>query len=64
MRLMDTAEDPADPIGQLIGDEQPIGLDDLALGVDPHRLYRVQPRALLGKKADDNAYPQAALSLT
>src|SRR5215203_2242628 len=62
MRLMGTAEDPADSLGQLIGAEQLIGLYHLALGVDPHRLYRVQPRALLGKKADDDAYPQAGLS--
>jgi hypothetical protein len=62
MRLMGTAEDPADSLGQLIGAEQLIGLNHLALGVHPHRLYRVQPRALLGKKADNDAYPQAGLS--
>ena len=63
MRLMGASEDPADSVGQLIGGEQPIGLvDDLAIGVDPHRLNRVQPPGLLGKKADDDAYPRAASS--
>ena len=50
MRLMGTAEDPTDSLGQLIGAEQPIGLNDLAPSVDPHRLDRVEPRALLGQK--------------
>src|SRR3712207_5047945 len=48
---MRTIEDPADPICQLVSREQPIGLDHLALAVDPLGLYGVRPRALLGQKA-------------
>src|SRR3712207_7512204 len=59
MRLMGTAEDLADPVGQFVGAEQPIGLYDLALGVDPHRLYRVEPRALLGQKARNDPHSLA-----
>ena len=51
MRLVSTTEDLADPLGELISAQQPIGLDNFTLAMDPHRLYRVQPRALLGQKA-------------
>src|SRR5215211_1232846 len=48
---MRTIEDPADPICQLVSREQPVGLDHLALAVDPLGLYGIEPRALLGQKA-------------
>src|SRR5919199_4873893 len=62
MLVMRATKDPTHPIGELVSTQQLIGLDHLALAVDPHRLYRVQPRALLGKEADDDAHPQAGLS--
>src|SRR5215213_11562798 len=48
---MRTVEDRADPICQLVGREQPVGLYDLALAMDPLGLHRVEPRALFGQKA-------------
>src|SRR5919107_1889995 len=60
MLVLRTTEDPADPFGELICTEQPLGLRDLAFGVDPLGLYGVQPRALSGQKARDYAYPTAA----
>jgi hypothetical protein len=47
---MSTAEDLADSTRELVGRERPIGLDRLALAVDPLGLYGVKPRALLRKK--------------
>src|SRR3712207_5109548 len=46
MRLVGTAESLADPLGELISAEQPLGLYDLPLAVDPFGLYGVEPRAL------------------
>src|ERR671911_2348882 len=60
MLVVRTTEDPADPVGELICTEQPLGLRDLAFGGDPLGLYGVQPRALSGQKARDYAYPTAA----
>lgn len=37
MRLVDTAENSADPVGELVSTEQPLGLDDLAFAVGPLR---------------------------
>src|SRR3712207_6814278 len=58
---MRTIEDPADPICQLVSREQPVGLDHLALAVDPLGLYGVQPRALLGQKAAYDPHSAATL---
>src|SRR5687768_18480106 len=62
MLVMWAPKVPTHPISELVSAQQPVRLDHLALAVDPHRLYRVQPRALLGKEADDDAHPQAAPS--
>ena len=56
---MNTAEDLADSIRKLVSREHQIGLDHLALAVDPLRLYGVEPRALLGKKAGHYAHSRA-----
>src|SRR3712207_6593435 len=58
---MRTIEDPADPICQLVSREQPVGLDHLALAVDPLGLYGRQPRALLGQKAAYDPHSAATL---
>jgi hypothetical protein len=62
---MRTIEDPADPMRQLlVSREQPVGLDHLALGVDPLGLYGVQPRAaLLGHKAAYDPHSSFAATL-
>src|SRR5918995_3761333 len=58
---MRTVEDPADPICQLVSREQPLGLYDLALAMDPLGLHRVEPRALLGQKAAYDPHSLAAV---
>lgn len=57
MLLVSAAEDTADPVGKLVSAEQPLGLGNLAFAMDPLRLDRVQPRALLGQKARNYPYP-------
>src|SRR5215216_7404357 len=54
-----TVEDPADPICQLVSREQPVGLYDLALAMDPLGLYWVEPRALLRQEAAYDPHPRA-----
>src|SRR3954470_21063042 len=61
MRLMSTAENPTDPIGEFISAQQTIGLDHLSFAVDPFGLYGVQPRALLGQQAAYDPDPTPAL---
>jgi hypothetical protein len=51
MPVVGATEDPADPVGELVSTEQPLGLRDLAFGVDPLGLYGVQPRTLDGQRA-------------
>src|SRR5215207_2687171 len=58
---MRTVEDRADPICQLVSRQQPLGLYDLALAVDPLGLHRVEPRALLGQKAAYDPHSTAAV---
>jgi hypothetical protein len=48
---MRTVKDPTDPICQLLSRQQPIGLHNLALAMNPLGLHRVEPGALLGQKA-------------
>src|SRR5215210_1172888 len=60
MLVVRTTEDLADPVCQLVCSEQPLGLCDLAFGVDPLGLDRVEPRALGGQKARDYAYSTPA----
>lgn len=46
MRLVDTVENTADPVGEFVSTEQPLGLNNLAFAMDPpRRLYQVKPRA-------------------
>src|SRR5215210_1374487 len=58
---MSAAEDPTDPIRKLVSREHHIGLDRLALAVDPLGLDRVEPRALLGQKAGYYAHSVATV---
>src|SRR5215210_1304339 len=51
MLVMRTTENLTDPVGELVSAQQTIGLDHLALAVDPFGFYGVQPRALLRQKA-------------
>ena len=60
MFFVSTAENFADPIGELVGTEQPLRLDYLAFGVDPLGLYGVKLRALGGQKARYYPNPLAA----
>src|SRR3982751_4987095 len=64
MLVMRTTEDPANPLGKLISAQQTVGLDHLALAMDPLRLYGVQPRALLGQKAAYDPHSFSPLLLT
>jgi hypothetical protein len=49
MIFVSTVEDPANPLGELVSTEQPLGLNYLAFAMNPLRLYRVEPRALGGQ---------------
>jgi hypothetical protein len=53
---MRTTENLTDPVSELIRTQQTIGLEYLALAVDPLGLYRVQPRTLLRQQAADDPY--------
>src|SRR5215212_5245239 len=61
MLVMRAIEDPAYPLGKLVCSEEPLRLHDLALGVHPLGLDRVQPRALLRKQATHDPHPAPAL---
>src|SRR5215211_4666578 len=57
MLVVRTSEGRADSLGQLVGTEQTVGLNYLALAVNPLGLYGVEPRALLGQQAGDDPHP-------
>src|SRR5262245_62262460 len=59
MGLMGAAEVGADAVDELLGGEEPGGLDHGALAVDPLGLYSVRPRALRGQPAGDDAHARA-----
>src|SRR5215213_7904874 len=61
MLVMSTTEYSAHPVGKLVCSEQPLRLDDLALGVNPLWLDGVEPRTLLRKQATDDPHALAAL---
>src|SRR5215218_1429968 len=63
MLVMRRTENPAYPIRKLVGSKQPVWLDDLALAVYPLRLYGVQPRTPLRKKATHDPHPSFAAAL-
>src|SRR5829696_1405953 len=50
MLFVSTAEDFANPLGELISTEQPLSLNYLAFAVNPLGLYRVEPGALGGQQ--------------
>lgn len=51
MLVRGTAEDSANPVGEFVGAQQPVGLYNLALAVDQFGFDRVELRALPGQKA-------------
>src|SRR3712207_1388119 len=61
MLVMRTTKDPANPLCEFISSQKTIGLDHFPLAVNPFRLYRVQPRTLLGQQAADNPHSISAL---
>src|SRR5215211_1207275 len=63
MLVMRRTGNPAYPIRKLVGSKQPVWLDDLALAVYPLRLYGVQPRTPLRKKATHDPHPSFAAAL-
>ncbi len=64
MLVMRATENPANPLGKLVGAEQPLELDHLALAVDPLLgLYGVQPRALLGQQTAYDPHSSFAAAL-
>ena len=48
MRLVSTAENLADPVRELLGVDQPLGLYDLSLSFDLFVFVRVELLSLLG----------------
>ena len=63
MLLVSTTEDPADPLGQFMSAERPLGLDHFAFGVDPLGLYRIEPRALRRQQAGHYSYSGFATAI-
>src|SRR5215204_7487851 len=61
MLVMSTTEYSAHPVRKLVCSEQPLRLDDLALGVNPLWLDGVEPRTLLRKQATDDPHALPAL---
>src|SRR3954462_6646621 len=61
MWLMGAAVGVGDAVGELLDGEQAVGFDDAALAMDPGRLDGIEPRALDGQVAGDDADPIAAL---
>src|SRR5215208_5898218 len=60
MLFVITVEDPANPLGQLISTEQPLGLNYLAFAMNPLGFYRVEPRALGGQRT--RHYPHSGFA--
>jgi hypothetical protein len=60
MLFVSTAEDSANPLGQLVSTEQPLGLNYLAFAMNPLGLYCVEPRALGGQQTRHYPDPMAA----
>jgi hypothetical protein len=64
MLLVSTAEDVANPLGELVSTEQPLGLYDLAFAMNPLGLNRVEPRALGGQQRHGTIRTPRPLALT
>src|SRR5919107_1140457 len=60
MLFVITAEDFANPLGELVSTEQPLGLNYLAFAVNPLGLYCIEPRALGGQQTWHYPDPMAA----
>lgn len=60
MRLVDTAEGSADPVGELVSTKQSLGLNYLAFAVDPLGLYWIEPRTLGRQQTGNYPYSSAA----
>jgi hypothetical protein len=58
---MRTVKDRAYSLGQLVSCEQPVGLYNFALAVNPLGLHRVEPRALLEQQAAYDPHSTAAV---
>jgi hypothetical protein len=58
---MRTAEDSANPIGELISAKQTLGLYNLALAVSPFGFDGVQPQTLLWQQAAYDSHSFVAL---
>src|SRR5688500_4118251 len=57
MLVVRTIEGSTHSSGQLVSREQSIGLDYLALAMNPLGLHRIEPRALLGQQTSDDPHP-------
>src|SRR5215203_6618506 len=60
MLFVSTAEDFANPLGELVSTEQPLGLNYLAFAVDPLGLYCIEPWAPGGQQTWHYPNPTAA----
>src|SRR4051794_17787643 len=60
MLFVSTVEDFANPLGELVSSQQPLGLNYLAFAMNPLRLYRVEPGALCGQQTRHYPDPMAA----
>ncbi len=57
---MSTAEDPANPVGELVSTEQLLGLNYLTFAMNPLRLDGIEPWALGGQQTRHYPDPMAA----
>jgi hypothetical protein len=57
MFVVRTAESRAHSLDQLVGAKQTVGLDHLALAMNPLGLYCIEPRTLLGQQTTDDPHP-------
>src|SRR5919112_3625653 len=57
---MSAAEDPANPVGELVSTEQPLGLNYLTFAMNPLRLDGIEPWALGGQQTRQYPDPMAA----
>jgi hypothetical protein len=46
-----------DPLGQFASRQEPVGLHGFALGMDPARFYRIEPRTPDGQETGENTHP-------
>src|SRR5215207_4642130 len=63
MLVVRTSESCANSLCQLIGAKHTVGLDHLALAVNPFGFYCVEPWTLLGQQTSDDPHPFYDLAL-